>query len=276
MSGPPLKAPPLDVLAGLYAAVKAMPEVMGALGPWGDDKSLHTRRPVPDEAGYPQIIIGPQVSRTDSDGIRDWRPLVAIDLAVYGEQPKHYRLVDDLAEFLYGAFHRQRTSASFENYDTTNIQCSGPIPAPDDDDEHVGRVVTLNMELCAIYIAEALVAYDFTLLSHNLVQNLDWLSRLNSMITALGADVGGDSVAGVMGEIVTLAYGMSTTATVVNTINQCFTPNDSTLQAVFDDIIAERTALGDVYTNLEADVAGSSVAQAITDLTAISDTLSSW
>ena len=142
-------APRLDILPALYNAITGEAAITGKLGVWNSVPSVHTRRPVPSDATYPLIAVGPIVARSDEDGINDYRPLVVVDINIYGEQDKDYRDVEEVAERVYGLFHRNENTISVTNYSVTQIACSGPSPSPVDDESRVGRRITLTVRLQA-------------------------------------------------------------------------------------------------------------------------------
>jgi hypothetical protein len=144
-----MSAPALDVLPGLRAAVIAVPAITSKLGIYLGAPSVHTRRPVPADAPYPMVVIGPNIARTDSDGLSDFRPMLVIDINVYGPQPDAYRDVEQVAELIYSLFHRQARALTVTGYTVTDVRCTGPSPAPVDDDSRVGRRVTLTIRLYA-------------------------------------------------------------------------------------------------------------------------------
>ena len=151
-----MTAPALDVLVSLRAAIIASTAVTAKLGTFQGAPSVHTRRPVPVDAGYPMVTIGPIIARSDEDGINTFRPVVIIDINVYGEAAAHYRDVEAVADMIYATFHRQRGAVSVTGYSVTQITASGPAPAgvtlvgsSSGDDSHVGRRVTLTIRLFA-------------------------------------------------------------------------------------------------------------------------------
>lgn len=95
------------------------------------------------------MTIGPIIARTDEDGINTSRPIVVIDINTYGEAVAHYRAVEAVADEIYSLFHRQRRAIEVAGYSVTQIVASGPSPAPADDDQHIGRRVTLTIHLFA-------------------------------------------------------------------------------------------------------------------------------
>lgn len=144
-----MSVPELEILKPLRTAIVNSSDIVGQLGLFNSAPSVHTRRPLPAEAEFPAIAIGPVVFRTNSDGINDYRPTVVIDIAVYGEEEKHYRAVELTAERLYTLFHRQNRSIDVTNYSVTQILAEGPQPAPVDVAGRVGRRVTLMISLYA-------------------------------------------------------------------------------------------------------------------------------
>lgn len=143
-----MTAPALEVLVPLRAAIIANAAITAKLGKYQGAPSVHTRRPVPVDAGFPMITVGPIITRSDEDGINSHRPIVVIDVNTYGEAAAHYRDVEAVADMIYAMFHRQRP-ITVAGYSVTQITATGPSPAPADDDQHVGRRVTLTIRLFA-------------------------------------------------------------------------------------------------------------------------------
>lgn len=144
-----MTAPALEVLVPLRAAIIANAAITAKLGKYQGAPSVHTRRPVPVDAGYPMVTVGPIIARSDEDGINTFRPVIVIDVNTYGEAAAHYRDVEAAADMIYAMFHRQRLAISVTGYSVMQITAAGPSPAPADDDQHVGRRVTLTIRLFA-------------------------------------------------------------------------------------------------------------------------------
>lgn len=139
--------PLLEVLGPVRTAVLSNPNVTDLLTTWNGSKAVFTRRPVPDDAQFPLIIVGPMMLRDGTlDGINDHRPIVTLDVTVYGNQPNQYRDVDLMAEHLFSMFHRQRNIA-LTDYATIDIIAAGPYTAPADDERSIARRVRLNLRL---------------------------------------------------------------------------------------------------------------------------------
>lgn len=138
----------VDVLPAVYAAITANSSITDLLGTLNTNTCVFTKRPVPENAAYPMIIVNPPFAITNpEDALVEKRPQISLDVAVYGEQERHYRDVDTIAFLIRTQFHRVRTALSVSGYIVYEIVATGPIPAPADDEEHIGRAVTLNIKL---------------------------------------------------------------------------------------------------------------------------------
>ena len=139
----------LNLSAPILAAIKADSSITSLLGVYNDEPSIHTRRPVPAEAGSPLITISPDITITDEDGISDRRPVVRRDVAVYGDAIGHYRVVEELGYLLRELFHRQHQILTVPGYSVVDVRVAGPMIAPASDDTMVGRLVTLTIRLAS-------------------------------------------------------------------------------------------------------------------------------
>lgn len=137
----------LELKAPIRAALIGNSTITADLGTWTNSPAIHTRRPVPDDTGYPCIVVSANISRGDQDGVNDFRPVVVIDVTTYGKASDDYRQVETVANRIYDLFHRQRDSISVTGYSVTEITCTGPIVAPADGDDFVARSVTLTISL---------------------------------------------------------------------------------------------------------------------------------
>lgn len=114
-------------------------------------RTIFTRRPVPNDATYPLIAISPDVSVQDNDGINDYRPVQERDVVVYGRNEatdgSDYDLVEQIGYALRDLFHGNRQAITVAGWNVVQINARGPYTAPTDDDQTVGRVVSLVIEL---------------------------------------------------------------------------------------------------------------------------------
>lgn len=136
----------LDLASALYLALTDDLYITSRLGSFMSP-SVHTRRPVPEGAEYPMIVVNPDTSITDEDGLVSRRPILVRDVIVYGEQDGQYRVVEELGYYLRSKFHRRRDALTVSGYHVVDILVTGPTPAPTDDFNHVARAVTLTIRL---------------------------------------------------------------------------------------------------------------------------------
>lgn len=111
----------------------------------GSAYNIHTRRPAPSDASKPYILVGPYINVNDlTTNMAKPRFEITLDLAIYGDQSTgaEYRKVERIGRNIFAALHRQPDKLTVNGYHVGRIQCSGPIPAPADDDTIVGRLVT--------------------------------------------------------------------------------------------------------------------------------------
>lgn len=144
----------MKVAAGIRDALLADATLVALLGDYVGRAAIHTRRPVPSESGKPYVLVGPNAAAGDENAIDTERPVVTVDVAVYGDkrervgQPDDYHDVETAAERIRKMFRPQNKSIlSVTGFHVVGISASGPIPAPVDDESQVGRVVTIEVRL---------------------------------------------------------------------------------------------------------------------------------
>jgi hypothetical protein len=138
MSAPDLTIPIRDALLAATTVTALLPTYLGA-------PPIFTRRPVPGDAPYPNIVISKDITLTDQDGVNDYRPNILRDIAVYhsNEDPANYRLVDTIALAVWRLFHRQRPSLTVTGWGVVDIQAAVPVVVEADGSKITGRVVQL-------------------------------------------------------------------------------------------------------------------------------------
>lgn len=136
----------LDLSSPLYIALSDDLFITSRLGDFMSP-SIHTRRPVPEGAEYPMIVVNPDTSITNEDWLRSRRPVIVRDIIVYGELDSQYRVVEEIAYYLRDKFHRQKSSIEVSGYGVIDIVVVGPFPAPTDDFQHIARGITLTVRL---------------------------------------------------------------------------------------------------------------------------------
>ena len=138
-----------DLAAPLRSALVGAGAVTALLPVYSGTYPVFTRRPAPADAPFPMILVSPDISMIDRDGVNDQRPIVERDVAVYGENDtaQKYRNVEALAYAVRDLFHRQRAAITVAGWTVVQITARGPHPAPTDDNQAVGRLVVLTIEL---------------------------------------------------------------------------------------------------------------------------------
>lgn len=137
----------LDLAPAIRTALLAEPTIAGLLSEFQGEASIFTRRPVPKDAAVPFISITEDISVTDADGLNSDRPVVIRDIIVYGNQKDDYRTVEQIAYSIRELFHRKKDSLISTDYFIIDIRANGPRSAPTSDDEIIGRVVSITIQL---------------------------------------------------------------------------------------------------------------------------------
>ncbi len=137
----------LDVAAALRTAIMAQTAISDQLAEHDGEPGIYTRRPLPENAPYPLCLINPAAAIGDQDYLNSDLPVVMRDVAFYGEQPKHYRIVEALGYLARDFFHRNKWAIAPAGYDVIQVTAKGPIPGATDDQTTIGRVVALTIQL---------------------------------------------------------------------------------------------------------------------------------
>lgn len=138
-----------DLAIPLRTAIVNNATIIALLPAYKGSFPVFTRRPAPENAPYPMILISTDVSANNEDGINDYRPIQERDVAVYGmnDTAVNYRNVETIARAVRTLFHRQRQAITVSGWHVVTITARGPFAAPTDDDKTVGRVVPLVIQL---------------------------------------------------------------------------------------------------------------------------------
>lgn len=142
----------LDLGPAVREAILGLSAIAGQLSTYNGEPAVFTRRPVPDEATYPLIIID-QTNVRDEDGLNSDRPVVEIDVKIYGDKAEpgseddDTRIVEQMGTRTRLLFHRERWSLDVGGFHVIDVTALGPAPAPVDDDKTVGRSVSLTVKL---------------------------------------------------------------------------------------------------------------------------------
>jgi hypothetical protein len=139
---------PLNLAPALRAAVLQAAPLSTPLALYENEPGVFTRRPVPSEAGYPMCVISPPVSVGDVDFLKARFPTPRYDIGFYGRQPDDYRVVENLAFLARRLFHRNRFALDLvPDYAVMEIVATGPMAAPTDSAQIVGRMILLRFKL---------------------------------------------------------------------------------------------------------------------------------
>lgn len=127
-------------------------EIIAPLLPnYQGSEPIFTRRPVPTDAPYPLVLVSSLVSDNPLDYLSCQRRILTYDIATYGKNdtPANYRTVEQIANRIQAIFHRMPKYALNMPTGSSLIRVSatGPIIAPVDTNDTVGRVVICNFEV---------------------------------------------------------------------------------------------------------------------------------
>lgn len=142
-----------DLSAPIRAAIIAASGITSLLPAYKGSYPVFTRRPAPADAPYPMIMVSPDAAGTDADGVSDYRPALERDVIVYGRNTTaaEYRITESIAREVRALFHRARSSIAVAGWIVAGVVAAPPRPAPTDDEQTVGRVVALTVQLARQY-----------------------------------------------------------------------------------------------------------------------------
>jgi hypothetical protein len=137
----------LDLAAPIRNALIGNGPLCALLALWNGEPAIFTRRPVPGDAAYPFILVSPDISIGDEDGLKSLRPTPRRDIGIYGLQPDDYRKVEAAGYLIRTQFHKQRFAVEIPGYRVVQISVTGPMAAPVDNANEVGRACLLRFRL---------------------------------------------------------------------------------------------------------------------------------
>ena len=144
-----------NLLPAIRASLIGTAAITGELAAYAGSYPVFTRRPVPDDAPYPLIVVNPQIQVGQADGMADQKPVLVHDIAVYGLNgvagtTDNYRAVEHIAFLVHQLFHRKPASVSASGWGVVDVTALGPFPAPVDDEQTVGRRVEITARLARL------------------------------------------------------------------------------------------------------------------------------
>lgn len=140
-----------DLATPIRSAIVADSSITDLLLTYLGSFPVFTRRPVPEDTPYPCIVVSDNIAASDQDGVNDVRPVQIRDVAIYGRNDlpaTHMRNVNEIALKVRRLFHRHKNILVVPNWTVIDVTCTGPIPAPVDD-QISGRIVTLTVRLAS-------------------------------------------------------------------------------------------------------------------------------
>ena len=148
---PPIVVTDPDLAISIREAILGDMVITPLLSTYLGDPAVFTRTPVPGGADYPMIVISRNVIKVNQDGVHDYRPTVAYQIATYGKNsapPEQYRAISTIAYEIRTLLHRQH-NLSLTDWTITDQVCSGPVDQPSAD-QITARVVTLTARLAQL------------------------------------------------------------------------------------------------------------------------------
>lgn len=141
----------VDLLPYIRSFILADTALTANLSSFDGSKAVFTRRPVPEDADYPFILINPQITQTQSDYVNLIKRDVIYDIIVYGQNDTaaNYRKVEETAFLLARKFARLRGTdmempTGFYLVQAVGI---GSFPAPTDDQTKAARAVSVTFTI---------------------------------------------------------------------------------------------------------------------------------
>lgn len=137
----------------IRSAILNNPYIASRLSSWQGSPAVLTRLPVPEGVKFPCVVIPFNSATLNQDFIASDLTVVIRDVMVYGDiaapgtPEDHTRVVDEIASELRRMFHRKKGALGNTAFHVVDIVVNGPNPAPVDDDETTGRMVTLTLRI---------------------------------------------------------------------------------------------------------------------------------
>jgi len=125
--------------------------ISSLLPTYNGSKTIFTRRPAPEAAPYPMVLISPLVGDLENDFVTCGRRTLTHDIVVYGlnDIATNYRNVETIARHIQTIFHRMPSYSLDMPTGSSLIEATaiGPLSAPVDDENKVGRIIITNFEI---------------------------------------------------------------------------------------------------------------------------------
>lgn len=136
-----------DVSVPIRGAIIAAAAIVDELTTYKGSEAVFTGN-VPDDTGYPIIVISQDLSLIDEGFVNSQHLLVRRQLSIYGRTDTDFRKVEALGYLLRDLFHRKPRAFKVTGWTVVNLWASGPQAAPvDEADRMCGRMIDLRIEL---------------------------------------------------------------------------------------------------------------------------------
>lgn len=141
----------IDLSSAIRTAILNDP-LSADISTYSDSKAIFTRRPAPTGATYPMVFIGPQIGAGQSDYVNGkLRRTIIYDILTYGQNDDatKYRIVEKIA-FAIGLKFARPSSFVITvpaGFSIVGISGTTPSPAPTDDLNIVGRMISITITL---------------------------------------------------------------------------------------------------------------------------------
>lgn len=130
----------------LYDVMAASAPLTALLGSFKTVPSIFTVRPVPDEATRPVVLAEDVISDLPFDVINTTGRQVIYDIRIEGRAPENTAGVKAGAELIRNLFHRN-TGFVVPGWKLVSVSAAGPVRAPTNSQQDIGRIVTLTLRL---------------------------------------------------------------------------------------------------------------------------------
>lgn len=141
----------IDLAVPIRTALIGQSGIMTNIASYLNSKAVFTQRPAPADAAYNMIMVSPDITSTNEDGVSDKRPMQTRDIAVYGlnTPDTNYAAVEAAGYAIKQFFHRNKNAIIVPGWGITQITATGPIPGPTDDEKVIARVVSVTFHFNA-------------------------------------------------------------------------------------------------------------------------------
>lgn len=141
-----------DLATPLRTALIGSSPITALLTAYKGGFPIFTRRPIPTDVVGPSIVVSPDISVNESDGINDYRPIQERDITAYGlnDTAAKYRAIEQIGYLVRELFHANWRAITVTGWKVIGIRARGPMPAPTDDDQTIARMVSLTIQLARL------------------------------------------------------------------------------------------------------------------------------